>query len=114
MNDFERNKRIAELVYPDATFECVQISNVTSDELIRIGDAYTTIPDYCGDWARLMPLVVKHGINLMQNIHPEGYWTAFSATGECENQPNKNPQRALADCLLKVLEAKANEQCNII
>ena len=62
MTNFELNKAIAELVYPDSV------------KLFKIGDRvrFSTIDDkygrrgytkdYCNNWNDLMPLVVEHNV----------------------------------------------------
>ena len=66
--------------------------------------------DYCTNWDALMPLVIEYNISMiklstgMYSCHrsdSKENETLISHTVEC-----KNPQRALAECLLKVLQNK--------
>ena len=58
------------------------------------------IIDYCGDWSILMPLVVEYRVSL--SAARDSKWSAATHLNECLVF-NKNPQRALAECLLEVL-----------
>ena len=70
------------------------------------------IVDYYNNMNDLMPLVIEHGISLV-----------FRDDGDCDayvpndyamfvhiSVINKDPQRALAECLLIVLQSKRNNQ----
>ena len=59
----------------------------------------------CNNWNDLMPLVVKHGISL-EKVHFGEDTPYFVARDINLMVANKDPQLALALCLLKVLEAK--------
>ena len=93
MNDYELNKAIAAYVYPDEIIHMVR-----GKVLIHtIGTL-----DYCNNWNDLMPLVIAHKISLQKRLC--GGWGAVSQPAK--DWPiivNKIPQRALAECLLKVL-----------
>lgn len=99
MLPYEINKRIAELVYPYRT-----LSLVPNEDGIYVG---STSVDYCNNWNDLMPLVVECGI--------QHYWNKQKAKHFAYETPldiavsNSDLQLALAECLLKVLEAKAKE-----
>lgn len=56
--------------------------------------------DYCTNWSDLMPLVVEHEISI--DYFEEGLSAMHPDSHVC----NKDPQRALAECLFKVLESK--------
>jgi len=66
--------------------------------------------DYCCEWNDLMPLVVEHKININYDmLYPRWVSTKTETNGiddfwEGVISVNENPQRALAECLLKVLE----------
>ena len=66
------------------------------------GTINNPIPKYSTNWNDLMPLVVEHRINFYRDT--KGRFCAY--TKKDINAYNNNPQRALAECLLKVLEAK--------
>lgn len=59
-------------------------------------------------WNDLMPLVVKHGVGLAQPYKKGGnffacFWNHETGYAEFEIA-NPDPKRALAECLLKVLQ----------
>jgi hypothetical protein len=57
------------------------------------------------DWNDLMPLVVKHKISLQMLLHNRPNWMVNPLwKGKGERIFNTDPQRALAECLLKELE----------
>jgi len=106
MTDFELNKAIAEALYPDST-----VKKNCDDESIYIIQKSVgyLFCDYLNDWNDLMPLVVERQISLFQYKETDT-WQAYVAIElGCQTKHstfNKNPQRALAECVLKVLEAK--------
>lgn len=110
LTDFELNKAIAEALYPDAR-KIEKYHPAKNNVLVVRDNAWNTIWDYCNSWNDLMQFVVKHKITLEWD-DPD--WTAsyniVYRHGEylgCDHEVTlKNPQRALAECLLKVLEAK--------
>ena len=66
--------------------------------------------NYTDSWKMLMPLVVEHDIHYSPPFEVKGDYYAARYDREnrdsvCETK-NKDPQLALAECLLKVLEAK--------
>jgi hypothetical protein len=71
------------------------------------------VPDFIGDWNLLMPLVIDHGINFCQSTMfgirtGNMYVTAINQPFQvmkCED-----PQRALAECLLLVLQKPATKE----
>lgn len=74
-------------------------------------DLRKMLPDYCNNWNDLMPLVIEHSIQL-DTSYDNGKHTAYHGKGmmffQCDFvSHNKNAQRALAECLLKVLESKS-------
>ena len=108
MTNAELNLAIAKLVYPDAI-------HYRKDS---VGDLYAfygngvmlKCPD-CNNWNDLMPLVVEHKICLCPEYFSDtgytGKWDAeFDDCGFAVISNDDDPQRALAECLLKVLEAK--------
>lgn len=105
MNDFELNKAIAEFIYPDAV--CICELNTGAAE-IQKGKGDNFIIDYLVYWEDLMPLVIEHSIQLNTAYDKYEKHTAYHGRGlqffQCNFvSHNKNPQRALAECLLKVL-----------
>lgn len=105
MIDYELNKAIAELVYPNNEFERYARGKSNSVCLLDEPTEFQTIVNYCESWESLMPLVVEHGIDLK---HPNNKRHTYLIGN---NTPfpircDKNPQRALAECLLQVLRDK--------
>ena len=100
MIDFELNKAIAEALGLDFS--------IPFEDMVAVKDTdfkgCSMEVDYCNDWSDLMPLVVEHRIELRE-LSPSIWWHAFHARSGFEGK-DENPQRALALCLLKVLESK--------
>jgi hypothetical protein len=62
-------------------------------------------PDYCGDWSAIMPLAFEHDVVYLRN-----YKSAYSKINGPRHEhmfTHNSPQRAIACCLIMVLEAKA-------
>jgi len=71
------------------------------------------VPDFIGDWNLLMPLVVNHGINFYQSSMlgiRTGNMYAYDLLQEIETMYCQNPQRALAECLLLVLNKDSTKE----
>lgn len=71
--------------------------------------------DYLNNWSDLMTLVVERKIALFPQFDDDGYecWQAQSpelAANIWFDVVNKNPQRALAECLFLTLQEKANNE----
>ncbi len=92
MNIPENSRRIAELVYPECEVVLgYGVTGQTSVDIIRAKNgSYIPVPNYYYNWNDLMPLVFEHGVNI-------GFLSTM----------HENPQHALADCLLKVLEERS-------
>ena len=111
LSDHELNRRVAKLLYPLATIYkpkelkcgvCIHHSSDCDPSLPWILNV-----DYCNNWNDLMPLVVNYKIDLEFS---EAGLTAtlfeIEATTFDENYDTvKIPQRAIVECLLKVLES---------
>ncbi len=105
MDNYNLNRAIAELVYPNA----IEIgATTTSLGAIFVGfDNFTgDYVDYCHNWNDLMPLVIEHGIGFYKNV--KGLYCAYGLS--MIQVFNQDPQRALAECLLLVLQSKRNNQ----
>ena len=110
MTNFELNKAIAE-----ALGLCIEKKSVIDVGRVDVwvdDDCIRRIPDYCCNWNDLMPLVIKYKISLMA-VFDEwwtrvGDFTTSNMRHRCKQDP-KNPQRVLAECLLKVLQGEQNE-----
>ena len=100
----ELNLGIAELLFSMRT-----PASKESDDYIKYIVKPSYKRDYTDNWNALMPLVIEHGISLEQFedgrwrtvFNKEEFWSHFTVM-------NDNPQRALAECLYKVLLAKEN------
>ena len=124
MTPSELNKAIAELVYPD--YRCVQHGESDSINLYTFfahtndKNNYVKTVNYLNNWSDLMPLVIEHEIQLCNSISRingenrcvefRGEYWHDGLSLEYKSAWNTNPQLALAECLLKVLQAKAKEQ----
>ena len=112
MTNAELNLAIAKLVYPNHN-KSGTINQIkgTSTVVINYGYPSPDCVNYTECWDSLMPLVVEHKIELVCN---EGWnkdgsdmWEACHAPqGEFAITSGNDPQRALAECLLKVLQEK--------
>ena len=99
MTDFELNKAIAKKL---------GINYFGNGLCIDPDGNYFDLPDYCNNWSDLMPLVIEYKINFRYAREIN----AYEVYNHLSEQPfhhcvSKDPQRALAECLLKVLS-----QCN--
>ena len=96
MNNYELNMAIAEKLGIYSGFDHASISQ-EGVTLINNDSA-----DYCNDWNDLMPLVIEHDLRYDKVVD-----TFIVSTMFCQYEVSgKNLQRALAECLLKVLESK--------
>ena len=103
MNDLELSIKLAKLIYP----ECV-VYTQNSKARVQVADGDDFYFDF-NNWNDLMPLVIEHKISLIAGVNFTG-WIADDFDGKGKYQvENENPQRALAECLLKVLEAKGSK-----
>ena len=111
----EVNLAIAELLFPDEIVFRTNAGSVyevhvqPSDETCLSCGASDLDPfkvDYCNNWNDLMPEVVKYDVLNDSNQSPNFYDTLTIA--EVLNRV-ETPQRALADCLLLVLQAKSKQ-----
>lgn len=116
MTNAELNIAIAKLIYPDDLVEYEEIAFCNDGERAIVVTQGIS-KDYCNNWNDLMPLVVEHKIDLQCNIRwnkdntdmwEACHWDAQEADKEYITN-NNNPKRALAECLLKVLTAKAED-----
>ena len=112
MNAPELNKSLAETQFPKDGWEIYK-HDPEYPELLYVkhedGEHYRQI-NYLENWNDLMPLVVEHRIMLEPHDLPCADWCAFweDGFGKSFTATNESPQRALIECLLKVLtEGKA-------
>ena len=106
MNKQQLNLEIVRLTFPECDWEYRE--NTTSVQLADEGNSFQTIVNYCDDWNGLMDLVVEHGISL-EPITSE-LWACDSciSDGNFVVSEHKDPQLALATCLLAVLKEQNN------
>ena len=103
MTGFELNKALAELTHPHLEW----VMNRTCDDNTTVAANGWTL-NYCNNWSDLMPFVVENNIT-MECYHGKFdhcYYTNDDHESLYWNEGD-DPQRALAECLLKVLL-----QCN--
>ena len=109
LSDFELNKAIAELIYPELNWVMSNTCYDNTTVVANSGDGWKL--NYCNNWNDLMPLVVEHEISLNDATNSE--WIADTFRVMPRNELfsiSKNPQRALAECLLLVLQDKENKE----
>lgn len=71
------------------------------------------VPDFIGDWNLLIPLAINNGINFFQSTMlgiRTGNMYAIDIHQEFEVMKCENPQRAIAECLLLVLQKKVSDE----
>ncbi len=108
MNVAEKNKRIAELVYPDFLIGMPNASgSIPIIDTTSVRNFPDLVVDYYNNWNDLMPLVDKYGISSVYN-EVGGTWDIFDGCNQVFLLDVENLQHTLADCLLKVLEEKDN------
>ena len=111
MNDQELNIKIAKHFYDNVTMS--DHSNAVECTCRRKGSIFYI--DYCNNWNDLMPLFVKYELSLWQDKGIGCFYA--NQCKRCDHGDylgdvfendieNENPQRALAECLLKVLKNK--------
>jgi len=103
MTEFELNKAIAEAL---EIYYCPDNDNPESSDVF-VNDFDTPYPvNYCNNWNDLMPLVVKYSW-----LHDKPFSLVvldnYKGCRVCEAYAGiKSLQRALAECLLKVLQTE--------
>lgn len=111
MTDFELNKVIAKAL----GYTCHESNNGDKVWIRKYNRSagetdYFGLVDYCNNWNDLMPLLVDHkiGYRVPISMGDRNLYTAISFNGY--RVSNENPQRALAECLLKVLQEKQGDE----
>ncbi|GAG77733.1 unnamed protein product [marine sediment metagenome] len=97
MTDFELNKAIAEALGTD-------LSGITEGNQL-----FYNITEYCANWNDLMPLVDEHGIESSYDVGTDSYIATPFSKSSVGSSINDSHQRALAECLLKVLQENKSE-----
>jgi hypothetical protein len=96
MTNQEKNIRIAQLLCYDFYEAC--------DHLKIVADSHYTF-NPCEDWSQLMPLCIEHDISMVKYTGIDNY--IIQNLSSAKTYCHSNPQTALVDCLIAVLEAKA-------
>ena len=83
--------------------ECLGIKPIEGKAIWREG----SIPDYCNNWNDLMPLVDKHTLKYEVFNRGSSYLARVVLVDNSDSFVSKanTTQRALAECLLKVLRS---------
>lgn len=86
-----------------------KVSDITiADVMVKGNDPFIPLFDF-NNWNDLMPLVIEHKIQLKRSSL--GLWIANLKGNVGESWVmDKTPQRALAECLLKVLQGESNNE----
>ena len=106
MTDLELNIAIVKVLYPGSSL--IERYGMKGSKVMIVNDSvksFSGSADYCGSWDDLMPLVIEHEIDLNRQYTNGKNWLSGKCiinVGSFESS-NENPQRALAECLLKVL-----------
>jgi len=95
MTKIEINMAIARLLYPENDWE--HRENTTSLQLSDDGSTFQTVVNYCENWADLMPLVKEHRVLMGDKA------IVYAILAD-------DSKRALAECLLKVLQQREASQ----
>lgn len=110
MSDFEVNKALAELIY--RSVHSVSQNSSAQDAVVfadkGAGDIVAVaIVGYCNNPSDIMPLAFEHGVSLIKMLSD---WRACTNNGiYVENSfDDKTPLRAIACCLILVLQEKQN------
>lgn len=109
MTDLEVNKEIAELILSMRALSMRAEASKDSEDFIKFIIKPSCERDYCNNWNDLMPLCIEHGVDLWR-LKSSVWVSAQSNKHNNKHFRNENPQRALAECLLKVLQEKSDEQ----
>ena len=105
MTDFELNKAILRLLCEDVNF--IERYTPNSDKAFASSNAEHGNKTFdLNNWNDLMPLVIEHEIEYSLQIGGDYLVDAYVADKDCFTIVDNNIQRALAECLLKVLEFK--------
>ena len=113
LSDHELNRRVAERIYIGENSirarkgmkasAVIVISNKLRHDIAMV--------DYCNNWNDLMPLVIKYNLSrtFMQEDETHDVFApanqGLTSDGNLLETNNKNPQKALVECLIKVLES---------
>lgn len=107
-SDFEVNKRLAELLGM-AIYECQSASVKAKGNAVLICDSSAPYGirevDYCNSWADIGLLIEKYELKIdpRRTMEKLPYMVSFSdRIWACD----KNPRRASAICIIKLLESK--------
>jgi hypothetical protein len=95
MSDFEASKTLCLLLGFD-------VSGITEQRNQMIG----AVPNLYEDWSKIMPLAVEYKISI--DWFSDGRCVAYQDKSDIDySHQSESPQRAIACCLIMVLESKA-------
>jgi len=106
MKELTLNEKIALILHKGSKLQLVPLSDISGQTMTCLNNSCRPILDYTGNWNDLMPLVVENCdfIKILKSPN------LTHVVMDGKQSANKNPQRALAECLLKVLQGEqANE-----
>lgn len=123
MTDFEVNKRLAELELGENWWW--KYSTVLTEKLVPTDsggfETRKTATDYCRNWSDIGPLIEKYDLSIIKVsdgfIAVEASWDYIDLSGydemdgacigcDCVIGNDKNPKRAAALCIIKLLESQ--------
>ncbi len=111
MSDFEVNKELALLVNNYRVF-------TDADTYVYLDTDDESIVDYCNNWGDIGPLIERYEITINTPSYScYGVWETCLTGSDgddgliCHSYADKNPKRAAAICIIKLLES-SNEKCS--
>lgn len=84
-----------------------QLSEMSNNEIecamheLRMDNQWRK-PSYCSDWSATGPLMVEHGVALMQSANDDEWCAEISEGGVDNFACNKNPLRAICEVILMI------------
>ena len=115
MSDFEINELIASILFPDATFENVMLSPISSSRVMNVKHGQFPIPSYCSNPNDIMPAQIENLISLDWYHERVGrlkltYWTAIFNNGESRFvSHNSNALRAICEVFILMMQEKSDD-----
>jgi len=111
MTNQELNFKIAQLVYPNGTVSPLRRDGTEPEVIVHVnGNRVCGVINYCNNFNDLMPLIFEHGISFSDNYQDGLFaatkWHYLGDATTFTSARDKDPQIALAECLLLVLQEK--------
>lgn len=109
MSDFEVNKRLSELT--GEVLCIVQSASIKSDVngvLVKTENK-TRLINHCNNWSDIGPLIERYDISIVRDAAEDlsaAWWNASTIDNGIEINYCKNPKRAAAICIIKLLESE--------